>query len=66
MVHHEKKLDIETNNQIAEDYLYLGSENPIIYKNTYELDFNCFYDLTNYPFDYQNCNIEVSCVYLTK
>jgi len=59
MIHQEKNPHIELNNQIAEDYLYHGSENPIIYKNTYEMDFHCSYDLSEYPFDHQTCHIEV-------
>jgi hypothetical protein len=59
MVHLVEEPFFEMRNKINENYLYEGSKNPIIYKNTYELDFHCYYDLSKYPFDYQDCNIEV-------
>jgi len=39
--------------------LYHGSENPLIYRNTYEIELHCEFDLYNYPFDSQHWKIEV-------
>ena len=42
-----------------ENYLYSGSENPLLYNDTYELTFHCDFDLIKYPFDTQHCFIKV-------
>ena len=45
--------------QIQENYLYTGLDNPLLYNDTYDLTFHCDFDLTNYPFDSQHCFIKV-------
>ena len=43
----------------AERRLYKGSENILIYRNTYEIELHCDFNLYNYPFDHQFCKIVV-------
>ena len=44
---------------IFENEIFFGDENPFEYNRTYELEFNCGFELHKYPFDYQNCHIDV-------
>ena len=46
--------------EIHEDETFEGLTNPIVYNRAYDLGFNCDFDLKKYPFDYQNCFIDVS------
>jgi hypothetical protein len=48
---------LEETNQIR---LYKGTENYLVYRNTYEIELHCDFDLSNYPFDTQHCAIVVS------
>jgi hypothetical protein len=47
---------------LEEKYLYSGSENPFIFTRTYEIKFNCHFDLHDYPFDLQTCYILVNII----
>ena len=46
----------ETNEQRS----YQGSENFLVYRNTYEIELHCDFELANYPFDRQYCTIVVN------
>jgi hypothetical protein len=48
--------------ETLENEIFDGAENPFVYNRTYELEFNCGFNLQNYPFDYQNCKINVSAI----
>jgi hypothetical protein len=37
-----------------------GSENPLLYNDTYDTKFHCNFELADYPFDRQKCYINVS------
>ena len=45
--------------EIDEDYIYPGEENPIILTNYITVMLKCKYDLTLYPFDVQKCPIQL-------
>ena len=45
--------------EVHEERLYNGNENPLIYRNTYEMKLHCSFILYNYPFDVQRCKIVV-------
>jgi len=40
--------------------LYKGTENFLVYRNTYEMELHCDFELANYPFDRQYCSIVVN------
>ena len=44
---------------LDETLFYKGSENLIVYRTEYNLQFNCIYELGYYPFDIQTCTMEV-------
>ena len=44
---------------IFEERWFYGMENPLIYRNTYEMQLHCTFVLYNYPFDVQRCKIVV-------
>ena len=46
--------------ETTEKRLFKGTENFLIYRNTYEIELHCDFDLYNYPFDKQHCKIEVT------
>jgi hypothetical protein len=46
--------------EVNEDEIFDGEVNPFIYIRTYEMTLECSFDLENYPFDHQNCHIDVS------
>ena len=39
--------------------IFKGSENRLILRQTYTHEFQCVYELDNYPFDKQTCSIDV-------
>ena len=39
--------------------VFRGDENPFVYERSYSLDLECDFDLRNYPFDTQECFIEL-------
>ena len=49
-----------TAEEIHKDETFDGLTNPIVYTRAYDLKFSCDFDLRKYPFDYQNCFIDVS------
>ncbi len=52
--------------EIDENEIFSGERNPFVYNRTYELTLGCNFQLQNYPFDYQNCYIDVSCFRILK
>jgi len=44
---------------LHENEVFKGSENPILYFRTYQLDLDCRFELKYYPFDFQFCTLEV-------
>jgi hypothetical protein len=51
--------------ELQENELFDGENNPFVYNRTYDLNLSCIFKLENYPFDYQNCFIEVMLSNLT-
>ena len=49
--------------ELQENEIFDGEDNPFVYNRTYDLNLSCIFKLENYPFDYQNCFIEVFCFY---
>ena len=47
-------------NSLNKDELFMGDENPIVYSRFYSMTLNCDFILNNYPFDFQQCYIDVS------
>ena len=45
---------------LNEDEIFLGKENPVVYKRFYEMVINCEMELQQYPFDNQTCSIGVN------
>ena len=45
--------------EIEEDYLYDGSENAMRLERYYNIRLHCDYKLRAYPFDTQNCPVEL-------
>ena len=39
--------------------IYLGELNPILYRRTYSTKFDCLFNLRSYPFDTQECTMEL-------
>jgi hypothetical protein len=50
---------ISKQEEIYEDEIFQGDSNPFVYKRSYELDLECNFGIQNYPFDYEECFIEV-------
>jgi hypothetical protein len=46
--------------EIHEEEVFDGDSNSFHYNRTYELEFNCNFELQKYPFDRQICHIDVS------
>ena len=44
---------------LQEGYLYEGKENSLMVKVDHEVDFKCNYELSNFPFDNQDCGIQI-------
>ena len=44
---------------VEEREIFKGSENRLIMNQTYTHEFQCLYDLRNYPFDKQTCSINI-------
>jgi hypothetical protein len=42
-----------------------GAFNPFVFSRTYALDFQCLFDLHDYPFDTQNCQMLVKKITFT-
>ena len=53
--HHE----LNDKKDIHEARIYKGDENFLEYSRSYEMVFKCFYNLQNYPFDSQECSIDL-------
>ena len=45
---------------VDEIEIFSGSENTIVMSQTYTHQFQCIFDLRNYPFDKQTCSIEMA------
>ena len=46
--------------EIHEDYLYSGKENPLVMSRFYTVTLRCAFNLTSYPFDRQICPLRLS------
>ena len=51
-----RREDIEV---LANQFLYHGSQNPLKYSRPYTVELICLYNMQWYPFDTQNCTIEL-------
>lgn len=51
---------ISSRNFLNEDEIFLGKENPVVYKRFYEMVINCEMEMQQYPFDNQSCAIGVT------
>ncbi len=40
-----------------ERYVFSGGENPLVYKRHYNVQFQCNFDMSFYPFDVQRCTM---------
>ncbi len=58
-VQREGEFYLPPSNELAENYNYYGTENPLLYNDTYELTFHCHFQLAKYPFDSQHCSVVV-------
>lgn len=45
--------------EVDEREIFKGSENRLILTQTYTHEFQCVYELDNYPFDKQTCSIDI-------
>ena len=45
--------------ELHEGQIYKGSENPLLYSREYQLVFQCHYYLVHFPFDTQECTIDL-------
>ena len=45
--------------EVDEREIFKGSENRLILRQTYTHEFQCVYELDNYPFDKQTCSIDI-------
>ena len=45
--------------EVDEREIFKGSENRLIMRQTYTHEFQCVYNLHNYPFDKQTCSIDI-------
>ena len=46
--------------EVNEDEMFEGELNPFEYNRTYEMTLECNFVLEKYPFDHQDCHIDVS------
>ncbi len=46
--------------ELQKNELFDGAENPLVYTRVYSLDLQCNFELKWYPFDFQECFIQVS------
>jgi len=46
--------------ELDKNELFYGAENPLVFTRAYALDLQCNFELKWYPFDYQECFIQVS------
>ncbi len=49
----------KTDKYLQENMQYKGSENAVIYSRTYTMDLGCEFEQHSFPFDSQNCSIQV-------
>ncbi len=45
--------------EVYEEKIYPGFDNPFIYFRSYDLECHCQFDLVRFPFDFQQCGINV-------
>ena len=45
--------------EVDEREIFKGTENQLILKQTYTHEFQCVFELQNYPFDQQECSIDI-------
>ena len=53
-------LVLSSRSLLNEDEIFLGKENPVVYKRFYEMVINCEMEMQQYPFDNQTCSIGVN------
>jgi len=46
--------------EATERRMYKGNENFLVYRNAYEIELHCDFNLYSYPFDHQYCKIVVN------
>lgn len=56
----EENPKISDFSSLHESILYQGDKNSLMFTRTYDLEQTCIFDLTLYPFDTQECAINVS------
>ena len=52
----------KANNDLQENELFKGEENPIVLERYVDLNLRCNFEFSKYPFDQQLCNILVRLV----
>jgi hypothetical protein len=50
---------LNVGNDFQDNEKFEGTENPLLYARSYDLEFNCEFELLHYPFDRQTCYITV-------
>ncbi len=65
MVQQESKPERKnTLNTLQKNEIYRGDLNSLVYARYFDLDLRCNYMFDDYPFDHQNCSINVRNVFL--
>lgn len=44
---------------INNEQIFDSNDNPIVQKRVYDIEFICNFNMENYPFDIQTCNVEL-------
>ena len=60
MVRQESLSRLNGNNNLQENELFDGTQNPFIFEHFFDLKLRCNFEFSNYPFDEQICYILVS------
>ena len=51
--------ELHSRYDMPRDLIYDGATNPVNFEKSYELPFKCDFELHNYPFDVQQCEIDL-------
>jgi len=54
------KATLNSPSELQKNELFDGAENPLVYTRVYSLHLQCNFELKWYPFDFQECYIQVS------
>ena len=57
--HKQKEGFPSPNGDLDAAEIFLGELNPILYRRTYSTKFDCNFNLESYPFDTQECKMEL-------